>query len=386
MPASSSSPIDPALGHLAGLAKEAAEDRPGLLEVLAKVTDPRHRRGVRYRLAVILGLAVCAVLAGARSFTAIAEWAADADAETLAELGVTGAVPSESTFRRTLQRLDADAFDDLAGRWAAQRTAPGPNRRRVIAVDGKTLRGSGHGEENGRHLLAAFDHAHGVVLGQVEVGAKTNEIPLFSTLLDRIDITGAVITADALHAQRDHATYLARRGAQYLLIVKRNQPSLHAQLAVLPWRDVPVAYAKRERGHGRTERRTLKVTSVAKGLAFPHAAQAIQIVRRRKVKGKWSRETCYAVTSLTVIQASHAQLAAIVRGHWGIEDRLHWVRDMDFDEDRSQVRTATGPRIMVSLRNLVITILRLSGAASIAAALRYNARQPSRPLQTIMKC
>ncbi len=354
--------------------------------MLAKVTDPRHRRGVRYRLAVILGLAVCAVLAGARSFTAIAEWAADADEQTLAKLGVTGAVPSESTFRRTLQRLDADAFDDLAGRWAAQRTAPGPNRRRVIAVDGKTLRGSGHGEENGRHLLAAFDHAHGVVLGQVEVGATTNEIPLFPALLDRIDITGAVITADALHAQRDHATYLARRGAQYLLIVKRNQPGLHAQLAVLPWRDVPVAYTKRERGHGRTERRTLKVTSVAKGLAFPHAAQAIQIVRRRKVKGKWSRETCYAVTSLTVIQASHAQLAAIVRGHWGIEDRLHWVRDMDFDEDRSQVRTATGPRIMASLRNLVITILRLSGAASIAAALRYHARQPSRPLQTIMKC
>jgi DDE family transposase len=176
MPASSSSPIDPALRHLAGLANEAAEDRAGLLVMLARVTDPRHRRGVRYRLAVILGLAVCAVLAGARSFTAIAEWAADADAETLATLGVAGAVPSESTFRRTLQRLDADAFDDLAGRWAAQRTAPGPSRRRVIAVDGKTLRGSGHGQENGRHLLAAFDHAHGVVLGQVEVGAKTNEV------------------------------------------------------------------------------------------------------------------------------------------------------------------------------------------------------------------
>ena len=274
--------------------------------------------GCATALAVILGLAVCAVLAGARSFTAIAEWAADADVQTLATLGVTRAVPSESTFRRTLQRLDADAFDDLAGWWAAQRTASGPKRRRVIAVDGKTLRGSGHGQENGRHLLAAFDHAHGVVLGQVEVGAKTNEIPLFSTLLDRIDITGAVITADALHAQRDHATYLARRGAQYLLIVKRNQPSLHAQLAALPWRDVPVAYDKRERGHGRTERRTLKVTSVKAGLAFPHAVQAIQIVRRRKVNGTWSRQTCYAVTSLAVIQASHAQLAAIIRGHWGI--------------------------------------------------------------------
>jgi predicted transposase YbfD/YdcC len=99
------------------------------------------------------------------------------------------------------------------------------------------------------------------------------------------------------------------------------------------------------------------------------------------VKGKWSRETCYAVTSLTVTQASHAQLAAIIRGHWGIEDRLHWIRDMDFDEDRSQVRTASGPRIMASLRNLVITILRLSGAASIAAALRYHARGPAGPYE-----
>ena len=125
---------------------------------------------------------------------------------------------------------------------------------------------------------------------------------------------------------------------------------------------------------------------MANGLAFPHAAQAIQVVRRRNVNGKWSRETCYAVTSLSHTQASHTQLAAIARGHWGIEDRLHWVRDMDFDEDRSQVRTAAGPRIMASLRNLAITILRLSGATSIAAALRYHARRPSRPLRTIMNC
>ena len=191
MPAPSSSPADPVIGHLAGLAGDAAGDAAGLLAVLAKVADPRHRRGVRHRLLVILGLAVCAVLAGARSFTAIAEWAADADEQTLARLGVTGCVPSESTFRRALQRLDAGAFDDLAGAWAAARTAPGPGGRRVIAVDGKTLRGSGHGSEGSRHLLAALDHTHGAVLGQVEVGAKTNEIPLFSTLLDRLEITGA---------------------------------------------------------------------------------------------------------------------------------------------------------------------------------------------------
>jgi predicted transposase YbfD/YdcC len=171
-----------------------------------------------------------------------------------------------------------------------------------------------------------------------------------------------------------------------VITVKGNQSGLHAQLAALPWRQVPVAYQACEHGHGRAGRRTLKIASVAAGLAFPHAAQAIQITRRRKAGGKRSRETCYAVTSLTVTQASPAQLAAIIRDHWGIEDRLHWVRDIDFDEDRCQIRTAAGPRIMASLRNLAITILRIASTASIAAALRYHARRPARPLKTIMKC
>jgi len=131
--------------------------------------------------------------------------AADADEQTLQALGITGRVPSEWTFRRTLPRLNADAFDEAAGAWAQRATMPGPKARRVIAVDGKTLRGSAPGGEDGRHLLAALDHAHGAVLGQVEVGAKTNEIPRFSALLDRIGIAGAVITADAMHAQRSHA-------------------------------------------------------------------------------------------------------------------------------------------------------------------------------------
>jgi predicted transposase YbfD/YdcC len=192
-----------------------------------------------------------------------------------------------------------------------------------------------------------------------------------------------------MHAQRGHATYLAGRGAHYPFTVKRNQPGLHAQLAALPWRQAPVADDARERGHGRDERRTLKITAVAAGLAFPHAAQAIQIVRRRKLPGKkkWSRETVYAITSLTATQASPAELAAIIRGHWMIEDRLHWdIRDMDFDEDRSQIRTGSGPRVMASLRNLVLAILRLTGAISIAAALRHHARRPDRPLRTIMNC
>jgi hypothetical protein len=141
MPAASSSPIDPAIGQLLATAQLLDPDRARLLPVLGAVPDPRARRGVRHQLAVILGLAVCAVLTGARSFTAIAEWAADADQETRDALGITGVVPCESTFRRTLQHLDADALDAAAGSWAQRRTALAPGRR-MIAVDGKTLRGS----------------------------------------------------------------------------------------------------------------------------------------------------------------------------------------------------------------------------------------------------
>jgi predicted transposase YbfD/YdcC len=229
MPAASSSLIDPAIGQLVAAAQSLDREPARLLPVLAAVPDPRALRGVRHRLAVILGLALCAVLAGARSFTAIAEWAADADQATREALGITGTVPSESTFRRTLQALDADALDEAAGGWAQQRTAPAPGRRRAVAVDGKTLRGSGIADGPGRHLLAALDHGYGVVLGQADVQAKTNEIPLFPALLDHVDLTGAVVTADALHAQRAHAEYLAgQRGAHYLITVKRNQPGLHA--------------------------------------------------------------------------------------------------------------------------------------------------------------
>jgi predicted transposase YbfD/YdcC len=130
--------------------------------------------------------------------------------------------------------------------------------------------------------------------------------------------------------------------------------ALHAQLAKVPWRQVPVACRTRDKGQGRAERRTLKITAVAAGLAFPHAAQAIQIVRRRRPlnSNKWTAETVYAITSLTAIRARPADLAAIILGRWLIEDRLHWVRSpgVAYDEDRSQVRTANSPRVMASLR------------------------------------
>ena len=211
----------------------------GILEVLGQVPDPRARRGVRHRLTAILAVTLAAVCAGARSFTAIAEWAADAPAEALGRLGVAAPVPSESTIRRTLGRVDAAVLDQVIGVWAWLRTRV-VDGRRVIAVDGKTLRGAKDTAGHLTHLLAALDHGSGVVLGQVEVGAKTNEIPLITDLLGMLDLTDVVVTADALHCQRATAEYIVGRGGHYVFTVKNNQRALRNLLKALPWNEIPV--------------------------------------------------------------------------------------------------------------------------------------------------
>ena len=341
---------------------------------------------MRYAFTAILAAAVCATLAGARSYSAIAEWASDAPAQVRAALGLPGQGPDLVTIWRVLTATDPAALDRAIGSWVTAQLAeacPGPVRA-VLAVDGKTLRGARAGQDRAPHLMACLDHGSGAVCAQVAVDGKSNEIPMFAPLLDQITgLAGALVTADALHAQREHASYLHRRGAHYLLTIKANQPSLHHQLEALPWAEVPAGHTQTGRGHGRIEKRTLKVVTVTAGLLFPHATQAIQITRRTRRPGsrKWRTETCYAITSLPAEHARPAQLATWIRGHWKIENQLHWVRDVTYGEDLSQVRTGSGPHVMASLRNLAISILRLAGHANIAQALRHTARDPARALQ-----
>ena len=400
MPACLSSPVSRIAAYRVRGGQVAPERCSGLLAHLSALPDPRDRRGVRHRLAGVLAVAVCAVLSGAKSLAAIGEWAADAPPEVLVALGIraqplTGWVrpPDEATVRRVLATIDADALDTAVGAWLQELHPPPPPPAlepptprepwRAVAVDGKTLRGSG--PAGGQvHLLAVMDHASRAVLGQVDVAGKTNEISRFQPLLDRLDLRRTVVTADAMHTQRDHVDYLVTtKHAAYICIVKRNQPHLYRRLKSLPWRDVPVGDHTRDRGHGREEIRRVQVVTVA-GLPFPHAAQAIRITRRARplTGGKWRSVTVYAITSLTAYQASPAHLADYIRGHWDIE-ALHHIRDTTFAEDASQVRTGNAPRAMASLRNLAIGILRHRGATNIAQALRHNARDAYRPLTAL---
>jgi predicted transposase YbfD/YdcC len=336
-------------------------------------------------------------LAGARSIAAIGEWAADAPQPVRAALGTrrdprTGrwvwAVPTETTIRRTLGRVDPEALAAAIGAWLADRGQPG-QRRRAVAVDGKTLRGARRAADGRQaYLLAAMDHATRAVLAQRQVDGAPGEVPAFRPLLADLDLAGTVVTADALQTHPDAAEFLVtQKQAHYLLVVKANQPTLLDRCARLPWHHVPVLDRTRDRGHGRVELRTLKVVTVHH-FGFPHAAQVLQVTRKtRDLRDgnirRWRTVVVYAVTSLAFAQASPARLADLIRGHWAIENGLHYVRDVTFAEDASRVRTGTAPQVMACLRNLVIGALSRAGPVNLAAALRYHARDPHRPLATL---
>ena len=387
---------------------------PGLLARLEAVPDPRSPRGRRYRLATLLAIGVCALSApGHDCLAAVAQWARRAGPDVLARLGCpfdpfAGCfrAPDEGTLREAFARVDPAALaaagfaylKDLippeagsatpdgvsereqrrAAKSARERERPvRPPRRTAYAVDGKCLRGAYRPDGSQVNVLSAVRHHDALTAASREIAAKTNEIPEFPRLLDQLqdaDVAGAVFTMDALHAQRGHAHYLVeQRGAHYLVTIKDNQPTLAAQLKALPWKDIPVLHHTHSRGHGREGQRLVQVVTV-KGLLFPHASQVMRVVRKRRALGakRWSTETVYAITDLTAEQATAAELARWLRGHWTIENSAHWIRDVVFGEDASKVRTHNAPAVLAALRDIVRSALRKAGWANTASARRAH--------------
>jgi predicted transposase YbfD/YdcC len=251
----------------------------------------------------------------------------------------------------------------------------------VIAIDGKTVRGAKSKDGKAPHLVAALAHGIGAVLGQVAVDAKSNEIPAVRELLKAFsDLAGAVITIDAMHTQHDTAQAILARHADYLMTVKANMPTLYRQLKKLPWAEIP-AISSVTTDHGRRARRTIKAALAPAWTGFSGAAQVAQLRRTVTRNGSKTVEVVYLITSDR--DASPATLAAWVRGHWHIENKLHWVRDVTYQEDNSLVRTGNAPRVMATLRSLAISLLRLDGHANIAAANRHHARDPQRTLNLL---
>ena len=392
----------------------AAVEGPELLRRFAGITDGRNDQGRDHPVAVVLTLCAAAVLAGMRSFTAIAGWVADVPAELLAWLYLTPTPggPSKTTLWRVLTGVDAAAVDAAIGSWLAERAQHAPTAAvaspaevpdagpadpadgadaelLAIAVDGKTVRGAVAADGAQVHLMAAATHGEQLVLGQVEVGAKTNEIPMFAPLIDQLAATGIdpsrlVVTADALHCQRDHATYLHQRGAGFVFTVKHNQPGLFAALDALPWTDTPIAHRETDRGHGRITTRTIQTLPAPPDLPFPHVGRVWLIERyvTDLAGNPTSAIAALGITNLHPSRAAPADIARLVRNHWGVES-LHWLRDTVYREDHSRAHTGSGPRVMAGLRNLSIGALHLAGRRDIAEATRWAGRNMLRPFQIL---
>jgi predicted transposase YbfD/YdcC len=359
---------------------------------LEALPDPRSPQGRIYPLACLIAIAVCAfTAAGNDRLTAVGQWTRRASQEDLARLRapwdpVAGRyrAPDEKTIRVVLDRLDPRALTRaLLGRRHQRRRPGGPPsagvrdyraRRaagevkaaarsglRAVAVDGKTSRGARRADGTRVHLLGIAEHG-GRLLDHLEIDVKHNETSHFAELLGSLDLAGAVVTFDALHTVRANLDWLAaEKKAHYIAVVKANQPLLHARLKALPWRQVPVGSLTRDTGHGRAETRTLK-TACVKDLDFPFACQAIKITRWRQdtATAKISRETVYAITSLTSAHATTQDLARLIREHWMIEAHHH-IRDVTFGEDTSASRTGSGPANMATIRAAIIAALKDAG-------------------------
>jgi predicted transposase YbfD/YdcC len=381
----------------------------GTWQRLEALPDPRSPQGRIYPLACLIAIAVCAfTAAGNDRFTAVGQWIRRAGQADLARLRAPWdplagryRAPDEKTIRVVLDRLDPLALTRAllgprprrrpggppsaavrgyrARRAAEQAKALARSRLRAVAVDGKTCRGARRADGTRVHLLGAAEHG-GRLLDHLEVDVKHNETSHFTELLDPLDLDGAVVTFDALHTVRANLDWLAsQKKAHYIAIVKQNQPLLHAQVKALPWRQVPAGSTARETGHGRAETRTLKAAHVSRP-DFPCARQAIKITRRRKDTGtgKASRETVYAVTSLTSADATAQDLARLVREHWSIEAHHH-VRDVTFSEDTATSRTGSGPANLATIRAAIIAAIKDAGYLHVPEGRRDH----STPAETL---
>jgi predicted transposase YbfD/YdcC len=252
-----------------------------------------------------------------------------------------------------------------------------------VRLDGKAVRGARNADGTQVRLLAALvgpDAAASVVAAQAAVGVKTNEVPVAKVVLGGLDLRGKVVTADALHTVKATARLIHEGGGEFVFPVKENRRSLFDGIDALPWKDVPVAHAATDRGHGRITTRTIQVLPAPEGLPFPHVSQVFLI--ERHVTDLYGRPVS-AVAALGVAspepgQAGPADLARYVREQWSIES-LHWIRDTLYQEDKSRVRTRSGPRAMAALRNLAIGALRMAGRPDITEATRWAARSMDRP-------
>jgi predicted transposase YbfD/YdcC len=359
----------------------------------ADLPDPRSPLGRRHVLSDLLTIAVCAVICGADGWVQVEQFAHAKRNWFATFLSLPYGIPSHDTFGRVFAMLDPAALERCFVRWTAALASAGGGR--LVAVDGKSLRRSfAHAWDKSGvcHLVSAFVGANRLVLGQLAVDAtgggggggggedeedrrRGNEITAIPKLLELLDLSGATVTVDAIGCQREVAAKVRERGGDYVLCLKQNQPTLHAKVKALMDEgilegfrapDLPGDFYEEVDGdHGRVETRrvwcTARVDHLRLGEPWPGLASVAAVERVREVLGKDKStakrevERCYYVSSWEGADAR--RMAAAVRGHWSVENQLHWHLDVSFDEDRRRVRTGHGAENFSRLARLALNLL-----------------------------
>jgi predicted transposase YbfD/YdcC len=352
------------------------------------ISDPRKAKGKIYSLVMLLMVIFLAKLCGKDKPGEIADWAHNHAAELADLLGLRRErMPSHSTIRRVFQSMvDENELNQLAQGYSQQKPE---EMGEILALDGKTLRGTRvAGHEAGDHVLSVYDVTHQHVVAQERVDSRENEIVVAPRILETVPVAGKIVTGDAIHTQRAISEQIVAHGGHYLWPVKENQSQLHEAIEALfaPQTPIPgfgkipndfLTAQTVDLGHGRLEQRTIQTSTLLNEyLDWPHVGQVYRLERRfqwlrRGEVYKTSSEVEFGVTSLPRDQASPAQVLHARRAHWQIETALHYRRDVTFHEDATRMTIGPAGRILATIHNLIIALIRHVGFTNVAQARRY---------------
>lgn len=374
---------------------ELDADISSLLEMLGSIEEPRKEKGRQHELEFVLAVCVVATLAGAKGYSEIARKARDMPPSLLAKLGAEWnwfesryKYPSKGTIRIVLSGIDGNGMDEVTGKWFSAQAAKGADGEWAIAIDGKVLRGAWTSENDAVTLFSAMIHEEGITIAQVKVPDDTNEITQAGALLDALPVPEGdpvVFTLDAAHTQVETAEAIRKRPEwHYVMNVKGNQPALQRAVfdKVIPFLKEKPHDIVEDRSRGRVKRWSCWITD-ADGIEFPGASQAAFILREIfEVSGdRVSKETALMLTSQDAGQMTAAGLSYRERGHWGIENKSHYVRDTVYREDHGQSWADNGPHVLAIIRNLAIGLIRLKGVNAIKETTEWIAGDRMRALR-----
>lgn len=366
-----------------------------IYQAFSTLVDPRHKRGIRYPLALVLTIVTLAKLCGETEVRGIAQWAQYRAASLAEAFGLKRKhLPHWTTYSRILSQVDEVAIER-----AVQAVLGGADHEeRQLILDGKSLRGTiPAGKSQGEHLLALYAPNARTVVAQKAVGSKENEIVVAPQVLAEVSLAGTIVTGDAMFTQRDLSAQIVRAGGDYIWPVKDNQPHLLQMIEFLfkPEAQRPghgrlrpdfKTATRCDQQHGRCERRTLTTSSLLHGYCdWPGMQQVFRLERYRQPKHRpATTEIVYGITSLAAASAAPEALLALTRRHWAIENQLHYVRDVSLREDACRLKSPRAQRVMAVLNNLVLALLPRTPFAFLPDAQRFFNAHLSRALALLL--